>query len=102
MILRYGPSCLCRDYPNMKGEGKRPYFTYAISQLEALYSQSGSDPHILELLDQELSCRTSDRAGRLRATIATAMAILSTEQKYPIRDSQVTDVKQSPSPPDFN
>jgi hypothetical protein len=84
----------------MKEEGKRPYFSYSISQLEAVYEQSGSDVPILRLLDHELNQRKTDRAGRLRAVVATAIAAVDLENAPADIDVGKT-VKQGASRVDF-
>lgn len=57
----------------MSREKDRPYFKHTIVQLETLFEALQHDRAALDLLDHELSFRTTDKAAKLRARIASAM-----------------------------
>lgn len=74
---------------------ERPYFQHSISQLEALFEQSQSDPRVLAVLAHELQFRTMPRAAKLRAKVSEVLAITS------IKQANATDVGGAdPSPGD--
>lgn len=57
----------------MSREKDRPYFKHTIVQLETLFETLQHDQAALDLLDHELSFRTTDKAAKLRTRIAGAM-----------------------------
>lgn len=61
----------------MAGGVERPYFKHSIAQLEGLFEQSQSDPHVLGILAHELEFRATDRAARLRARVTEVVAFVS-------------------------
>lgn len=61
----------------MAGGVERPYFKHSIAQLEDLFEQSQSDPHVLGILAHELEFRATDRAARLRARVTEVVTFVS-------------------------
>jgi hypothetical protein len=58
----------------MGREAGRPYFRRSLSELEALFTNSQTERHVLQALDRELSHRATDRAARLRVEVSNALA----------------------------
>ncbi|HET7061412.1 MAG TPA: hypothetical protein VFI43_04465, partial [Nitrosospira sp.] len=69
---------------------KRPYFKHSIVQLEKLFDAGQSDTHILNLLAHELEFRTTDRAVKLRVTVAEVLATASIKRANVARASGAT------------
>jgi hypothetical protein len=61
----------------MPGEAERPHFKRSILQLEALFDQARTSIETLQVLDHELSYRTTARAGKLRSNVSDLIEALS-------------------------
>ncbi len=59
---------------------KRPYFQNSIMQLEAVFDSAQANASMLGSLDYELSFRATERAVKLRANVADALAAISARQ----------------------
>jgi hypothetical protein len=71
---------------------ERPYFTWPIIQLEALFDRSREDPSVLRSILHELDHRGSDRSSRLRDRVST------TQAQLPDRLSEHHDVGETGTP----
>jgi hypothetical protein len=61
----------------------RPYLSLAIETLEALFDQQRDDPHVLEQLAEELSCRQTKRAHSLLSLVAGRLGTLQPDDDMP-------------------
>jgi hypothetical protein len=57
----------------------RPYVSWSIARLEALFQSQGWNPQVLERLFEELSFRKTDRARRLLAKVGERIARLASD-----------------------
>jgi hypothetical protein len=71
---------------------QRPLAAKSIADLEALHAASASDPAVVRMLRDELSYRSTERAGRLRERLGTPAL------KAPVRAPVVRPATSAPTP----
>jgi AAA domain len=75
---------------------KRPYFKVSIAELEAALASRGDDAAFLSVLLEELTHRTTLRAGRLRQRVQHSLDLLARENHAAPSNSSSPAVEQDP------
>lgn len=83
----------------MQGGSNRPHFNKGIAQLETLFQQSLQDITALQSLGRELDQRTTERAERLRRSVAERLQTLAGEPMTAAPDRLVASPASESSRP---